>query len=401
MHKHLILVIALALVLGACQTSNPAPENTPTQALVEANPIATETSTATPVPPIDTPQPTPTPTSTPIPEDYGPDNFPENVNPLTGLPVENPDLRDRRPLMVKIQTFPRGQRPPWGISRADIVYDFYQNNGITRLSAIFYGKNAEEIGPIRSARLLDGHLVSMYKSIFAFGGADRRILNRLYSSDYADRLVVEGNDNCPPMCRVDPNTYNYLVTNSQELSDYASEQGVSSQRQDLDGMTFQYQPPPSGEPGERVYARYSISAYTRWDYDAETGKYLRFQDSQEDTGQGEAYEPFTDRITGEQVSADNVVVLYTLHEYFYRSGNSEIIDIQLSGSGNGYAFRDGQAYQVNWNRPTADSVLFLTTPEGSAFPFKPGTTWFQIVGQSSSILEQQGGGAWRFIHSFP
>jgi hypothetical protein len=400
MRKSLMLTIILALALGACRNSSPAPSSTPTLAAVRANPTATATLTATHAPPSETPAATETPTATPIPQDYGPDNFPENVDPLIGSPVENPTLLDRHPVMVKIQTFPRGQRPPWGVSLADIVYDYYQNNGITRLAAIFYSQDAEEIGPIRSARLLDRSLVSMYKSVFAFGGADRRILRQLYNSDFADQLVVEGNDNCPPMCRVDPNGYNFLTTNSQELTAYATEQGVPKERQDLDGMTFQHQPPQSGETGQQVYVRYSISAYTRWDYDPETSQYMRFQDTQEDTGQGEAYSPFTDRLSGEQVKASNVVVLYVTHEYTYKSGNSEIIDILLSGSGKGVAFRDGQAYQVNWNRPTADSVLFLTYPDGTAYPFKPGATWFQVVGQSSS-LEKGDGGVWRFVHNFP
>ena len=142
----------------------------------------------------DTPLPTPTLEPPPTVEftNYGPVNFPADVNPLTGLKVANPSLLERYPLAVKVQIFPRGQRPAWGISMADIVYDYYQNNGLTRFHAIFLGNDAAQVGPIRSARLLDGHLVNMYKSIFAFGSADRRILNRIFSNQYSNRLVLEG-----------------------------------------------------------------------------------------------------------------------------------------------------------------------------------------------------------------
>jgi hypothetical protein len=220
------------------------------------------------------------------------------------------------------------------------------------------------------------------------------------NADFANRLVLEGSNSCPVMCRADPNGFNFLITNTKELGPYVVNRGATNDRQDLNGMTFQHQAPDGGDPGTQVYTRYSISAYTRWDYDPNTGKYLRFEDTQEDTGQGEGYAPFMDRLTNQQVSAANVVVLFVPHEYVYKSGNSEIIDITLSGSGNAYAFRDGQVYKVQWNRPTQDSVLFLANPDGSAFPFKPGITWFQVVGQSSKI-EDQGGGVWRFQHLFP
>ncbi|MCK5315778.1 MAG: DUF3048 C-terminal domain-containing protein, partial [Anaerolineales bacterium] len=74
--------------------------------------------------------------------------------------------------------------------------------------------------------------------------------------------------------------------------------------------------------------------------------------------------------------------------------------INLEGSGQAYTFRDGQVYQVKWNRPTQDSVLYLTYPDGSAFPYKQGVTWYQVVGGYSTVEEREAG-AWRFEQHFP
>jgi hypothetical protein len=314
--------------------------------------------------------------------------------------VPDPALLERHPLAVKIQLFPRGQRPPWGISLADLVFDYYQNNGLTRLHAIYLGTDADKVGPIRSGRLFDARLINSYKSIFAFGSADQRILNQLFSFDFADRLVMEGSHNCPPLCREDPNGYNYLVTNTKELSEYISGKNISNGRQNLDGMTFTHQPPAGGQPGTQVFTRYSISAYSRWDYDQASGRYLRFQDNQEDNGQGEAFAPFLDRLNNQQVTAANVVVLFVPHQYQLRSGNSEIIEIMLNGTGPAVAFRDGQAYPVVWNRPTTDSVIYLTFQDGTAYAFKPGNTWFQVVGQNSGQTRPDTG-VWRFVFGIP
>ena len=206
-----------------------------------------------------TPEPTettePTATATPQPEDYGPDNFPSNVDPLTGLPVGNPSSLDRRPIAIKVQLYPRGQRPVWGVALSDIVYEYYQNGGLSRLHTIFYGNDAKQAGPIRSARLLDTYLVPMYGSVFVFGGADARILARLRNSVYGNRLILEGTQNKAVLFRVDPNGPNYLFTNTEAMGKQLITIGVNNDRQALNGMTFQLDPPDGGEEGTQISTR--------------------------------------------------------------------------------------------------------------------------------------------------
>ena len=405
MKKWVPLLIFISLTFSACNTGSTGEDVLPsatstTRAAQRLTPTATQkepTASAT-----RTKTPTKAPTATIVPQDYGPENFPKDVNPLTGLQVDVVENLERRPVAIKIQTFPRGQRPAWAISLADIVYDYYQNNGLTRLHAIFYTNDSEQVGPIRSARLLDGTLIRAYKSIFAFGGADHRVLNRLLNAEYANQLIMEGSNICPAMCRIDPNGYNYLVADTIEIGKYAESRGVDNVRQDLDGMRFEHDPPEGGGPGEQVSVRYSISSYTRWEYEPDIGRYLRFQDTQEDTGQGEDYAPFLDRETDEQVEADNVVIIKAVHEYTYKSGANEIVDILLGGQGTAYAFRDGQVYAVKWSRPTPESLITLTYPNGENYPYKPGTTWYQVIGQSSVDVESGNDeGIYRFEFRIP
>lgn len=412
MKKYLLVILLLVVAVSGCATPAPqpaptliAPANTtePTAGPTNvAEPTSTAGGEAAPPTTTQTSLPaTPEPAGAAAPVALGPSEFPASVNPLTGLPVSDPNTLNRRPMAVKVQLYPRGQRPVYGVSLADIVYDYYQNDGLTRLNAIFYGTDAGQIGPIRSARLFDENIIRMYKAIFAFGGAAEYVLNRFYNADYADRLVTEGNKNCPPMCRVDPNGFNFLFTSSPELALYAIEQGVDNSQQNLDGMTFNSEAPPAGQPGSQVSTRYSISSYNRWDYDPASRKYLRFQDTQEDdSGQGEAFIPLADGLNNQQVTADNVVVLFLPHQPAEITGDKDALDIRLSGSGDAIAFRDGQAYTVRWNRPTRESNLFLTSPDGQAFPFKPGNTWFQAVGISSKV-ENPDPGVWRIISRLP
>ncbi len=121
-----------------------------------------------------------------------------------------------------------------------------------------------------------------------------------------------------------------------------------------------------------------------------TGKYFRSQDNVYDLGSGEEFAPLIDRVNNEQVSAENVIILLMTHSY-YRKPPSEIVDIQFQGTGKAYAFRDGNVYDLQWNIPTVGSMITLTFPDGSSYPFKPGKTWFQVVGQYSTVSEPETG----------
>ena len=408
MKKNVLIGAIMLLTLAACGKGDAQPTITSTL------PRVPSTQTPSPIPPTETVtatlEPTttgtPEPTSTAQPVIYGPTNFPDGINPLTGLQVADPDLLERRPIAVKINIVPRYlYRPPFGLSLADIVYDYYHNSGYSRFFAVFYGNDADLVGPIRSGRLLDHELVQMYKSLFAYGSADELINQRFFGAEYSNRLILEGaRTGCPPtaaapLCRYDPAGGDLLLGGTAAMSAYVESRNVDNSQQNLDGMTFDGQVPGGGTPVSQVFVRYSRDNYVRWDYNPASSQYLRFQDDSEDTGQGEEYAPLVDRLNNEQITADNVVVIVARHE-FYQQPPNEIIEIYLSGSGTAYAFRDGKVYEVRWNRPTTNSVLFLTNPDGTPFPYRPGTTWYQVVGESTAIT-QPSANAWRFNWATP
>jgi hypothetical protein len=406
-----ISVLLIILWIGAaCSNGDPNPtEAVATKApTLVVSPIPDD-ATDTPIPPTDTATPNPTPTDIPAypAEGYGPTNFPKSVNPLTGLPVADASLLDKRPVAIKINIVPRtSTRPPWGLSNADIVFDYYQNSGYTRFHTIFYGEETELGGAIRSARFPDHSLIRMYKSIFAYGSADPLINERLFGAEYSDRLVLEGGGIglCPPsarapLCRFDPQGYDLLLGGTDEIHSYIRDQGVDDRRQNLDGMYFNLETPSGGQEGKQISVRYSADDYVLWEFDPSSETYLRFQDDSFDIGEGETFAPLVDRNNDEQISSDNVVVLLMEHSFF-RKPPGEIIEILVSGSGPAYAFRDGKAYEIVWNIPAPDSVLYLTYPDGTPYPYKPGNTWYQVIGQSSTIsnLEE---GSWRYDFLLP
>ena len=379
------LLLFLTISLSACGRATPT-----------ASPIPAVTEKSSPtmtIPPAPTASAGPAATA-PIPtEGYGPSSFPLDVDPLTGLKVADPALLQRRPMLIKVSNLPRNVRPQWGLSLADIVFEYYAEEGSTRFAAIFYGKDAGMVGPIRSGRFIDYDLVRGYKAVFAFGSAYVAEMQRFNASDFANRMVVERPGT--PLTRYNPNGYDYLIVNTADLSAYATKQGYN-QVQNLDNMAFNQATPAGGQAGTQVFVHYSGAIYNRWDYDTAGGKYLRFSDTTtvNNLGQTEQYAQMSDRLTKRPIAFDNVVILSVIHE-LYSPG---IYDILLSGSGDAVAFRDGMAYKLKWKRNDAD-VVSLTNPDGSPFAFKPGDTWFEVIGLSSTVT--QNGPSWRFAHAMP
>jgi hypothetical protein len=387
--KILIALLSLTFACNVPTGGQPAPQ---------PGPPPTVTPFSFPPEPVMLTQPSADLTATPsYPEaGYGPDSFPDDINPLTGLRAD-PALLDRRPMLIKVSNLPRQVRPQSGLARADIVYEYYTEEGTTRFIAIYYGKDAEQVGSIRSARFFDEHIIRMYRGFFVFGGGDARVRDRLYGSGLDERLVVEWQAGCPALCRPDPLT-NYLMADTIAVREYFHAQGVPDERQPLDGMRFQLRPPSGGRSSERIFAWYSAVIYNRWDYDPPSGRYYRYVDVENTfEGQPEVYKPLRDALGDVPIAADNVVVLLVPHEFY--SESPEIVDIQLYGKGQAYAFRDGQAYELEWARPNETGVLHLNTKDGKDFPLKPGTTWFEVMGISTNLNRTEN--QWRFEMRFP
>jgi hypothetical protein len=300
-------------------------------------------------------------------------------------------------MLIKVSNLPREIRPQSGLSRADIVYEYYTEEGTTRFIAVYYGQDAEQVGSIRSARFFDEHIIRMYRGFFVFGSGDERVRDRLYNSNFAERLIVEWQVDCPALCRPDPVT-NLLMADTVALHEYVHNQGLSDERQDLNGMYFRMQVPDGGQPAERVYAWYSVAIYNRWDYDPPSGRYYRYVDVENALdGQPEVYKPLRDALGDIPIAADNVIVLLMPHTFY--STSPEIVEMYFYESGPAYAFRDGKAYELKWVRANEAGLYSLYTKDGNEYAFKPGNTWFEVMGIDTKIIEDNND--WRFRMRFP
>lgn len=365
------------------------------------------------------------PTYTPYPTQYVPaENLPTPIlvdpllagvlpdfnplainNPLTGLPVSDPSLLERRPMAIKIANAPDYIRPQSGLTLADVVYEYYIEWGETRFIAVMYGNDSPMVGPVRSGRYFDEHIARMYNAFLAFKGADPRELSYLENSTLSEFLVMvySYDNNCPPVV-IGPqrrDSYNNAFFNTTKWAACAAKKGLDNSKQILRGGFFSEQIPENTLTATRIFNFYSSYSYSYWDYDAATHKYFRYQEANDIVAnKAEAYAPLFDLQTGLPVNTDNVVVLFVPYIFTNKfDAKDEVYHIDLIDFGNAYVFRDGVATLAHWIRTDVNQPLLLTTLAGSPIYLRPGRTFYEVMGTNSTYT--QDGTDWHFDFKTP
>lgn len=389
--RFLAIVLLLSLLAG-CSPVTPSPI-TPSPsllppALVTVTPRPLPSGTASPVPtqPSSMPENTITalPSATIPPQASGPDSYPPGVNPLTGLPVKNPEMLDLPPALISVTNSPVTARPQMGISSAAWVFEIWIGEGVTRFLSVFYGdyprkgSGGEEaaIGPIRSGRLSYEPLRKLFRGFLMMAFASKWVMPNL---DYVTNVINED-------LLTDINGAHVHVSELRKLAgEYRQKLGKPS----ISGMRFDPQAPSGGKPAPTIWMEWSWLSQVWWRYDAQRGAYLRWQDKED----GKTFVQAADRLTGEPLQVENLVVLFADHKAF----RPELIDINFLYIKKlpALVFRDGQLYPVYWT--TASETYERTTgrlrpvrfidAQGNPFPLKPGHTWVNVMTTGSPWYE--------------
>lgn len=393
-YQLMLVFTLLGIMLAACMPGISEVEQASTYAAQTLTAMPTKTATLEPTPsatPTEEPTPTPEPTLGPV----GPVDFPEGVNPLTGMKVADPALLERRPVFVKVANYPPSGRPHAGLSAADLVFEYYIGYGSNRFMAVYYGQDTDKIGPVRSGRLVDPKLVNLYQGILGFQSAYETILAKIV--DVLGNRAINGAGNiCPAICDDGRNIVISVFADSAALTSLASQRGVDQQRFDLPGMAFDPAAPDGGQPGNQALVIYSNLDRGEWRYDKASGTYLRWI---EDTTSGDLKMiPLTDANTDEQLGFSNVAILFA----YTTEITPSLHDTEIWGNTSGQRaiiFRDGQAYDVKWIVPRNDQPIQFIDQNGDPFPLKPGNTWNVLLGVYSDA--QQSEGNWTFNFYLP
>lgn len=372
----LVFSVVLSFGLTACGDSTPVTTPTSSNAAVTSSTAAASdiSSTAERAVPTLAPALDPVATLPPaIEEMLEATILPDNVSPLTGLEVPDPAVLDRKPAAVKISNSPI-VRPQSGLSLADIVIEHLTEGGLTRFTAVYQSQDAPRIGSVRSARLIDLEVPVLFDAFLVYSGATGEVNRLIESSDVAPyTLSDERSDPGFYRLQIPGRAYEHtLFTDTQLLWDVARENGWTGPAR-YRGWQWSEELPQDVKPAQVIEIPYS-QAYSdvRYEYDPDVGAYRRFV----------LGEPHIDDLTGEQLTAPNVVILYVNHVdtlIVEDMLGSKSVEIQLWNRGRMQLLRDGVVKEGLWMRGERGDPLIFVDGNLEPIPLKPGQTWIQIV----------------------
>ncbi|HUZ01887.1 MAG TPA: DUF3048 domain-containing protein [Thermomicrobiaceae bacterium] len=364
----LALVLVMVLVVGVAGILHRTPAVvTPPAAAIASPPTAEPTPVPTPSP-TDTPTPTPTPepTATPTPTPVPTPN-PVAYLMLTGAPAATPPPR---PIAVQIDNAPSA-RPQSGLVDADVVYETPTEAQLTRFTALFQTHAPDVVGPVRSARLIDLQVIPEHDAILTYSGAATAVQALLVQArlDLLQAEIDASSVSWRDLNRYAP--YN-LYTSVKGLLGIVAQRGWATPST---ADPFVFGPAaPSGSPSGGVDVPYAAGE-VEFRYDPATQRYRRFVDGA----------PHLDAVTGAQIAAQNVVVVFTTFtqtNIIEDTLGERSLDVTLQGSGDAWVFRGGQRYVARWQRSGLnDTLRFVDATTGLPVPLAEGQTWICLVPQ--------------------
>jgi hypothetical protein len=324
-------------------------------------------------------------------EPSGPLIYPPGVNPLTGLAESNPDDLQLPPALVSISTFPPSTRPQSGLSYSPWVFELFIGEGSSRYLALFYGSYPQAavadkesalasdpaIGPIRSGRLPYESVRQLYNGFLVMASAYSSVAARLndYTNIFGTDEAVEGGSSIK----------------AADLRGIA-EQYRGKMRMNveaLSGMRFDPQIPMNGLPASQIWYPVALLNQVVWQYDPALGAYTRWQDN----GDGVTFIQQSDRLNGETLAYENIVILYAAHHRY--ADTLMDIDLMYIDKGKAVLFRDGQKFDLFWTTRSAEyeqttgkvrPIRFMDA-DGNPFAFKPGQTWVHLTPEGAPVYE--------------
>jgi len=350
LHRALAAALCATVLLTACGNDD------------EAAPAPTVSATARPT---RSPSPTPTPSATPT----GP------LHPLAGTLADDAQSLDRPVLAVKIENS-AASRPQTGLEVADVVFEELVEGGVTRFMALFQSQVPEELGPVRSARLVDVDLLPAYAPIFAISGARNEVMDALGRAGvttladgvgfYRDR--AHGKSAPHNLYASGPRLYERGSGRDavgEPPADWSFRAAVPSGAVDCGRDVV------CADAARSFSVAMSTIYSTGWEYDASAGLYRRLQN-------GAPFEVTGDGLVG----AANVVVLGMSvgPGACCDPGGAPLVKTQVIGTGRGIVLRDGRWFEIVWRKGARDApMMFHSAVTDEILPLKPGPTWVLLA----------------------
>ncbi|MBO4217694.1 MAG: DUF3048 domain-containing protein [Clostridia bacterium] len=352
-------------------------------------------------------------------ETQTPDVKPEYTNPLTGEAMSDDkglNLEFQRPVAVVVGN--SADVPlQYGLSSADILYEYPVEGGITRFLAVVYDYSSiSKIGGIRSSRYYDLAFAGSFNAItFAAGGSTYTEVSPDYDVfmlakklgiffinaleyDYEDGSGFAFRDTSIVDAAISEHNLvttgarlrraiSFFVNKYSNTEKYGSAYSyIRSTSGDVRGFKFvewgTKNTLDEGSSAQRIHIDFSSKSRVAFTY--QNGVYTRKQDL---TGDG--YKDHADALTNEPLAYTNLLLIkadatkkldMSADGYTNKNGvlDFKFINTSLSNGANGYYFTNGRVIPIIWTKSGYDSELRIFDTEGNEIEFNRGKTYIGV-----------------------
>lgn len=383
----LLLVAAIATVVIVCGGE----ENIPaldTDAVTTADITTAETTTVAPEtqPPVVDPKPGYAHGTAFdfVTKDMGPK--PTFTDPLTGLEATK-DLSNTRPVAIMINNIEHAI-PQVGISNADVLYECLAEGGITRLLMVTRDyESLSTVGSIRSSREYYIDFAKNHDAIYVHAGGSEKAYSQIYSRsiEHLDGVRADartGKNVSGTVFYRDPDrlkkfAYEHtMVTTGERIVKGIAAMGYNKQikagfNEPIKPIDWGWSVVLSGENATKVKIPYRSNRVSEYEYDAATGKYMRYQFN---------HQKHVDGANGEQLAFENIFILNMAHR---NTGDyAGHLVVTTTGTGNGWYITGGKRIPITWSKPSQDEPMTVCDAEGNPIIINQGKTAINIVDNS-------------------
>lgn len=310
----------------------------------------------------------------PLPEPHEPRTIPSPINGELYTKKEYDKMKERFPIAVIIENQVQA-RPQSGYNSADIVFETLAEGGITRTMAIFWGKSASQIGPIRSARVYFIEWALPFDPLvmhigYAISDDPRIDVTRMkYNGVY--RSLDRGGTFWRSTERFAPHN---AYSSSELLYEKAQLYGLTGAPKEIESWQFKQDAPledRGNNTGSKIvfFERLNNNGLydITWKYDADRNGYTRYNNET----------PYTDTNTESEVYAKNVIIqrLSVISAYDEKAH----MIVTTIGTGDAIILRDGQAIYGTWRKESATKRTRYYDADGTEITFNRGIIWVEAV----------------------
>ena len=237
-----------------------------------------------------------------------------------------------------------------------------------------------EVGPIRSMRLPYGTIGKFFQGgCIVSASGDPSVLAKVRGCHYA-----YGDDS----------SVNGTLLDITDLRELAEQNKNPNYPVNYSGNIFSLTPPASGHPASQVNVFWNYANQSQFRYDSLSGAYQRFSNHPDHM---DDFTTQTDRLTGQTLLYDNVIVMYVEHIAYAETKMD--INLAIGNMGGATLFRDGQIFHIYWNTVAQAyeqetqrlRPIRFTDASGNLIPLKPGHTWVHVFTTASVVYEKSPG----------